>query len=193
MKYVSLDIETTCIAPARPENILMVSMVVEDTSSPQVPVEELPHFTCFVSQPKLTGNPFALGMNAWILDYISGRTKNPPYPIYRCGTDAEYYLQRDWTSEALIFLVQHFGGTRVTVAGKNVAGFDLPFLPGRLRDCFRHRVIDPGALFLDWSSDTMVPDLAVCKQRAGIDTPVAHDAREDAMDVIRLLRTGYVQ
>ena len=34
MKYLSIDIETTCLEPKKPENILMFSGVVEDTDSP---------------------------------------------------------------------------------------------------------------------------------------------------------------
>src|SRR5581483_3412746 len=128
MKYVSLDLETTSLQP-KPDHILMVSMVVEDTSSPIVPVEELPHFTCFVNPGRIQGEAYALGMNGWILDYISGRKKDAPYPVLL----ADYYTAREegkanWEEAASEFLDLHFGKEKITVAGKNVASFDLKFL-----------------------------------------------------------------
>lgn len=182
MKYVALDLETTSLNHD-PDYVLQISMVVEDSSRPEIPVHELPHYTRFINSELIQGQPYALAMNSWILDYLSGRKKNPPYPIVD---------RWHWPTEAIAFLRQHLPETpKMTVAGKNVAGFDLRFLPFEVLDCFRHRVIDVGPLFIDWTSDTLVPDLATCKRRAGVDTPVAHDAREDAMDVIRLLRTTY--
>lgn len=182
MKYLSLDLETTCLQPA-PEHILQISMVVEDSTVPNTPVKDLPHFTCFVKQDRIEGEAYALGMNGWILDIISGRDKRPqPYPIL---------TQAEWLEKALYFLRFHFGGNKVTVAGKNVAGFDIPFLPKELSKTFRHKVLDPGSLYVNWATDDQAPNFEECKKRAGMTGPVAHDAREDAMDVILLLRKFY--
>lgn len=181
MKYLSLDLETTCLQPS-PDHILQLSIVVEDTTKADIPVEELPHFTCFVKQPKIVGEAFALGMNGWILDFISGRVKNAPYPVLE-PTMA-------WR-EARDFIEEHFGTTKVTVAGKNVAGFDIPFLPDEIRKSFRHKVLDPGPMMVNWATDDQVPNFPLCKERAGLEGDVKHDAREDAMDVIRLLRKFY--
>lgn len=181
MKYFSLDLETTCLQPS-PGHILQVSMVVEDTTL-NVPVEQLPHFTCFVKQPRIHGEAYALGMNGWILDYISGRNKETsPYPVVDSLA---------WVDQADNFLFAAFGAERITVAGKNVAGFDIPFLPDQISRKFRHKVLDPGPMMMDWTIDEDVPNFEKCKKRAGITTPVAHDAREDALDVIRCLRTFY--
>ncbi len=194
MKYLSLDLETTCLQAA-PEHILQVSMVVEDTELKGIPVTELPHFTCFVKHDRIEGEAYALGMNGWILDIISGRNKTTqPYPILK-GKSAKKLVETGywdtWTSEALAFLKKQFGDKKITVAGKNVAGFDIPFLPKEVSSLFRHKVLDPGPLLVNWLEDDQVPNFEKCKQRAGIDTPVAHDAREDAMDVIRCLRKFY--
>jgi oligoribonuclease (3'-5' exoribonuclease) len=61
MKYLSLDLETTCLQPS-PKHILQVSMVVEDTDLALVPVTGLPHFTCFVKHDRIEGEAYALGM-----------------------------------------------------------------------------------------------------------------------------------
>jgi len=85
--------------------------------------------------------------------------------------------------------------TYLTCAGKNFAGFDKKFLEllPRWKQVFsiRSRVLDPGILFVDWKNDESVPSLFECKQRAGIEGIVTHNAVEDAMDVVMLLRTKY--
>jgi DNA polymerase III epsilon subunit-like protein len=193
MKYLSLDLETTCLEPS-PDHILQISMIVEDTSRPDIPVQDLPHFTCFIRPDIIRGSAYALGMNGWILDIISGRNKKydptSQYPIYSSkvhftnGEKAEY----TWVHLMMDFLYDHFGSERITVAGKNVAGFDIQFLPPCVKARLKHKVLDPGILFFNPDKDKEVPNLEECKKRAGMDTNVAHDAREDAMDVILILR-----
>lgn len=84
----------------------------------------------------------------------------------------------------------------ITVAGKNFATFDKMFLERlpRWKQVFniRQRIIDPSILFTDWESDESLPSLLQCKQRAGIKGEVTHNAVEDAMDVIKILRTQYI-
>ena len=128
MKYISLDLETTGLDPVE-DQILQISMVVEDTAI-RCPLEELPHFTAFVKHPRISGNTYALGMNGWILDIISGRKTNETgYPILPRYPTAD----GSWDVQAQAFLTEHFGRARITVAGKNVAGFDIPFLPKELQ------------------------------------------------------------
>ena len=85
--------------------------------------------------------------------------------------------------------------TYLNCAGKNFAGFDKKFLEKlpRWKQVFsiRSRVLDPGILFVDWKNDESIPSLDQCKQRAGIDGVVTHNAVEDAMDVVMLLRKCY--
>jgi len=85
--------------------------------------------------------------------------------------------------------------TYLNCAGKNFAGFDKKFLEKlpRWKQVFsiRSRVLDPGILFVDWINDESVPGLDECKKRAGIDGVVTHNAVEDAMDVVMLLRKCY--
>lgn len=83
----------------------------------------------------------------------------------------------------------------ITAAGKNFATFDLKFLERlpRWKQVFkvRQRIIDPSVLFTNWEEDESLPSLSLCKIRANMDGHVAHDAVEDARDIIRLLRTQY--
>jgi oligoribonuclease len=92
-------------------------------------------------------------------------------------------------------LTSNMNKTYLNCAGKNFAGFDKKFLEKlpRWKQVFsiRSRVLDPGILFVDWINDESVPSLDECKKRAGIDGVVTHNAVEDAMDVVMLLRTCY--
>jgi len=179
VKYISLDLETTCLVP-NPNHILMFSFVLEDTDHPEIHVDNLPHCTGFVQYPNITGSAYALSMNSWILDILSGRSKvTSPYYIFS---------PEDFEKATRRFMYEAFDGRSATVAGKNVASFDIPFLPQSIQILFKHRVMDIGMACMDLVRDQKVPDLAECKRRCGINTPVAHDAREDALDVIRCFR-----
>lgn len=83
----------------------------------------------------------------------------------------------------------------ITVAGKNFASFDKIFLEKLPRwkqvIGIRSRIIDPAIFYTDWSVDNAPPGLALCKERAGIEGIVTHNALEDAWDVILLLRKIY--
>ena len=80
-------------------------------------------------------------------------------------------------------------------AGKNFANFDNKFLERlpRWKQCLRARgrTIDPSILFVDWKNDQAIPGLSLCKERAHLDPHVTHNAIDDAMDVVKLLRTQY--
>jgi hypothetical protein len=92
-------------------------------------------------------------------------------------------------------LISNMPKVYLNCAGKNFAGFDKKFLEKlpRWKQVFsiRSRVLDPGILFVDWVNDESIPSLDQCKQRAGIDGAVTHNAVEDAMDVVMLLRQKY--
>jgi DNA polymerase III epsilon subunit-like protein len=106
----------------------------------------------------------------------------------------------------------------ITAAGKNFSTFDLKFLEKlprwkqlvkvRQRITFdlkfleklprwkqlvkvRQRIIDPSVLFTDWFEDESLPSLGQCKERAGFEGTVAHDALEDCKDIVKLLRKKY--
>ena len=42
-----------------------------------------------------------------------------------------------------------------------------------------------------WKNDDAAPGLGLCKERAGIEGIVTHNAIEDAMDVVQLFRKFY--
>lgn len=83
----------------------------------------------------------------------------------------------------------------INCAGKNFGTFDKLFLERLPRwqqvIRIRQRIIDPSILYVDWKKDTEVPGLGKCKERAGYDKVVTHNAVEDAWDVIQLMRKVY--
>lgn len=203
MKYVSLDIETTCLSPREHRNILGISMVVEDTSK-IIPVRELPHFTCVIDQGTFEGSAEALAMNSWILEMITAgrRRQYTKYPVFNTNTSSsvpavrpeqDYAQVGSWVQRAQSFLNKHFEvGKRITVAGKNVAGFDIQFLPPDLQRRFKHRVIDVGSVFVDWTDEQgeVIPSLDSLKAAYTMGA-VSHDMYDDACDVIEILRKSY--
>lgn len=83
----------------------------------------------------------------------------------------------------------------INVAGKNFGTFDKLFLERLPRwkqlIKMRNRILDPAILFVDWNSDEALPGLNLCKERSKIEGEVTHNALEDAMDVVSVLRTKY--
>ena len=183
MKYLSLDLETTCVEKKNPHNIIGISCVVENTDIKDIPVNYLPHFTCLIDQHWWEGNAFALQMNAWLLKKIANKKweDGKPYKILD---------KKEWVPALMAFLDEHFGNERITLAGKNVGTFDLQFLPEVLQSRFRARVLDIGSVFVDWNKDAL-PGMKECMEIAGVSGSVTHDMYQDACDNILVLRSKY--
>lgn len=178
MRYVSLDLETTGLDPVTCQ-VLQIAMVLEDTED-QIPVNHLPRLNLYVRHEKLTGASFALAMNTTILKILSG-TYVSSVPIF--SQDGAVEKIQEWLRDI-------FGKKKITLAGKNVASFDLPFLTamGVPNEIFSHRYLDPGPMFFDPCEDDIPPNLKICLERAGYVGDVSHDALDDARDVIRCIR-----
>jgi len=192
MKYISLDIETTGLNPETCD-VLEVGAYLEDTANP-LPREELPSFHRYVWKENYKGEPFALAMNVNIFKKILDLRKR--------------WLNNESCSEITTFtgMTSCFGSwldknglddrtAKTVLAGKNIAGFDIPFMNTfpAWKDCFKfhHRVIDPGMLYFNPLTDTVPPDLKECKKRAGLPELVTHEALDDAWDVIQLVRAKF--
>ena len=210
MRYASLDLETTRIDPKTPDAILMISIVAENTKALEVPVDQLPHFTAIVfpDTQLITGSLTALAMNQWILVAIEAkRTKmtrddfNKKYrelgilepTLVKAWAAVDNYFFGDLTQvvfNANLFLDQHFGTKdRITLAGKNVMGFDMLFLPPELGKRFRHSAIDPGSVFVDLVNDDRVPDSTEVIKRSGVSGEGTHDALMDARIMVGAIRS----
>lgn len=180
MKYVSIDLETTGLDAACCQ-ILEIGAVMDDLSESFDP-QPREIFHRYIKHPEYHGQPYALAMNQDIL-YILAKGEHPDIS-WACDISAEF-------AEWLYSRGQFRPEIPITVAGKNFAGFDKPFL--RVFPQFtelvklHHRSIDPGTLWMK-PTDTEIPSTRECMRRAGLDGKVAHTAVEDATVVCKLIR-----
>lgn len=204
MEYISIDIETTGLDREN-DQVLEIGAIIENTLNP-LPYEELPKFHAIIKHDRYSGSAFALHMNQRIFKIHADRIllkdedEKIRYDDYHniVKADSVAYEFYYWCSLHLTENKPKDSQTpvKVTVAGKNFAGFDNPFL-SRLPEWnkyfrFHHRTLDPAPLFWNIMEDKTLPDLIKCMDRAGIEDPVVtHDAVQDAWDVIRVLRTKY--
>lgn len=196
MKFISIDIETTGLNPETCQ-ILQIGAVIEDTDN-VLPVEELPRFNCIIEHDCYVGTPTALSMNSGIFKILSGlesKTKDEriaykkEHNIIPAGIVA--------TSFKLWLLSNGFttgegNAIYINAAGKNFASFDklflqnLPYWTSNIK--IRQRILDPAILLTDWKNDETLPNLKTCMERCSIEGDVTHDALQDAIDVVNVLR-----
>lgn len=214
MKYVSIDIETTGINREKCQ-VLSIGAVIEDTNNP-LPIEDLPKFhAAIIGREGLYGEPFALNMNKdlieTIVQYQTASDQDEKNDIVNM-TGMQFYKEEDiviafynWLAQnGMVEGITEYVSSRtnsakkvyLNVAGKNFATFDRVFLEQlprwkQLIDC-RNRILDPAILFVDWTEDEALPGLGLCKERAGYENHISHNALEDAIDVVEILRTKYV-
>jgi oligoribonuclease (3'-5' exoribonuclease) len=183
MKYISLDIETTGL-DSQKDQVLQVAMIVDDLENIK-PISELPYINLYIQHDRYSGNAFALSLNYNILKILS-RYNPGDHFTDSWGRRIDICTLEEASSYMVAFIKTHFQ-KRAIAAGKNVAGFDLTFLPKDVRDMFIHRVIDPGSMYM-LKTDKIPPDTKLCCQRANISDEVTHDAYEDAAQIIELIR-----
>jgi oligoribonuclease len=198
MKYVSIDIETTGL-DSEACQILQIGAVIEDTTDLK-PLDKLPRFMCILEHETYSGQPTALSMNAWILKILSGmeglskddrieyRKTNSIIPAGLAAKQLQMWLMANG------FKMESTGAVKINAAGKNFATFDKLFLqklPG-WGSCIqmRQRIIDPAILCTDWKEDDSLPNLNMCLKRFDLPGEVTHDACQDALDVIRVIRSA---
>jgi hypothetical protein len=189
MRYISLDLEMTGNKPER-HQIIELAAVVEDTKK-LLPLEELPTFRRAVRYAEYIGTAGALALNARLLQELADVEESEEI----CTVEELLPQLRAWLLEQG-FKADKKDRVTVTMAGKNIASFDLLFLrqlPGwgtlvRAEPA----MLDPAAFYLNWRKDSRLPTMSICKARAKFDDhTVAHEAVADALDVIRLLRPFY--
>jgi DNA polymerase III epsilon subunit-like protein len=200
MIYVSIDIETTGL-DRQNDQVLEVGAVIEDTEK-QLYYEEIPKFNAILKYDRLSGSPFALSLNARILEILKNipRKSDEARPDYM--KEHNIINPEDLGLAFFTFLTSNgyeeteHGDVRIITAGKNFASFDRPFLENipNFTEYVKmgHRCIDPVNHYIDFMNDTDLPSLNVCMERAGVEGEVTHKAVEDAWDVVRVLREKYV-
>lgn len=189
-RICSVDLETTGLNP-KTCDIIEFGAVLDDLANPK-PLNELPRFHCYFlphEEGTFRGEPYALSMHPVIFKRIAEREKeeNKKYKFtspMRFGNLFKRFLVDNG------YKLEHDKVT-ITAAGKNFAAFDLRFLEEKTDMLnhvnVRHRIIDPAILYLD-GNDTSLPNMNMCKARMGLVGEVAHNAIDDAFDVIQLIR-----
>jgi oligoribonuclease (3'-5' exoribonuclease) len=181
VKLLVIDLETTGLDPQR-DQVLEAAAVYHDTR------------TCcsaewhrVVWHPRVKGDAAALAMNQELLERIAE------------GYDhGAMVIPNRLVGDLLAFVRQHHDGGPLVPAGKNVAGFDLPFLrryaPGReyANLDLHYRCVDPSMLWIR-PDDDAPPSLSECLRRAGLEPTVTHTALDDARQTLRAILAGLAQ
>lgn len=194
MRYIALDLETSDLMP-HPNNVLTLSMVADIDQA--IPTDELPCLNLLFLHSPHTTSDVALVMNRDIFlarALCSDRSNVQSMfniDIAQCILDT-YKVVDNW-QDAYSLITRFVGESRTKMlAGKNVGAFDLQFLPAPMKKLFGHRILDPGSMYVRYD-DKKVPNQATCLIRAGYDELVTHDAYEDNIQTINLIRNIFTQ
>lgn len=184
-KFVSIDIETTG-SDFETCDVIEIGAVIDDWLEP---LDQPPTFHCYIDRHSFKGQTYALSMHPTIFRRIA--TKEEGF-TYLYPNEATKRLS-EWMRNKGAYEVEDGFTRRANVAGKNFAMFDDRFLKKLDKHHYlryRHRVIDPAMMYWDPFTDSKLPDLKTCMERAGIDGEVAHTALEDAIVVTKLIQRG---
>jgi DNA polymerase III epsilon subunit-like protein len=198
MKYVSINIKTTG-NDFKNNQIIEFSAIIEDTEK-KLPFDKIPKFTKTVLNPEYKFTQMsALLMNIRIFEKIQKLERMTQEQL---EDDLSWVNLNELSIYFTVFLTQNGFNIEkdiITIAGKNVAGFDLQFLKSQCPEMFKSirvndRTIDPAILYIDWNIDTSPPSISEMIERAGVsDTAnfLQHDSLYDCWCVIESLRKFY--
>lgn len=173
---VSVDTETTGLDPACC-SIIQFGACLQNSDGSIKGME----LVIVPESKRLTGDPYALAMNADIIKRIDQYSKSG------AGAFKEWCYPRELVSMFLEFLTSNgWLGEKIQIVGKNFAKLDLQFLNrlGWDRVPQHHRYIDVGSMVMH-AGDTCVPDTSECARRLGYKlTTARHTALEDSIDML---------
>lgn len=216
---ISLDLETTGLDP-RKDDILEVGLVLFD------PLAWPGTFgscrTYRVMWDRLAGDPTALVMNAPLIKRIEEvKTICRKYSIDNpisgrellaldlakdvmikdsvvWERDDAIYVRPEYLIPTIASWFRDLGFERVTLAGKNVASFDMSFLEAHALEYistplkYNRRLLDVGTLWYSPSVDgDVLPNSSAVFKRAGVTHDVTHTALQDALDVAYSIQKFY--
>lgn len=210
MEYLAIDIETTGLRrkwPGEMDSILSIGMAIDDLKDPK-PLPLLPQVEILVdvTQYILQGSIYAFIMHPVLMQQIVDLRKlvnkgSMDHDTHYMPKRSPLFVKPSNVAQVIAGFVDAHNlrkspGHSVTVAGKNVISFDIEFLNNAFdlekELKVKHRALDPAMFYLEPEIDDCLPDLKTCKERAGFeDMEVAHEALNDALDVVRLIRHIY--
>lgn len=169
--YLSIDVETTGVDTKR-VHVLQLSAVYDNGKD----LAELPTFDSVIAWPMIQyGEEYAMNLNKHLIERANKKDR-----VVSLEQARQSFYQ--WLDS-----VQP--GGKITVAGKNVAGFDLPILTNDVNRFFfkrfLRRVLDPGPMFTEEFDH--IPDLGEINKLLGR-KPVSHNSLEDCFDVVHAIR-----
>lgn len=169
--YLSLDIETTGLDTHR-IHVLQLAAVYDNGKA----LEDLPTFNQVIRWPVITyGEEYAMNLNRKLV--AQAFRKENVFSLEEVQQDFDDFLQE----------VQPHG--RITAAGKNAGGFDMPTLRnpvnGFVLSRINHRILDPGSMFTEEFDH--IPHLGELNELLGR-KEVSHDALDDCWDVVHAIR-----
>ena len=178
-----MDTEGTGLDTDR-SDIIEFGAVLDDLKFVK-PIKSLPKFHCYFVLPEYRGEPFALSMHPIIFRRIADREPGYTYvnPMRFGYMFKKFLIDNGFESKN--------DKVTINVAGKNFGSYDLQML-NKHTDLskhvkIRHKLLDPAILYLK-GTDEVLPSLGECKERAGMPNSVAHNAIDDALDVVHLIR-----
>jgi len=218
MKYISIDIETSGLDDANCQ-ILSIAAVIEDTENikpindiPYIHLGLLREnisgsvFAIDMNRDLIkTINQYQTSddEDRAFISHVTGmkfvEEKNVVKELFKffllngVEYDDKNNLYANLKQDVTPVLSGNMSKMYLNAAGKNFGTFDKIFLEKlpHWKQVFkvRSRIIDPTTLCVNWKTDTQLPSLSECKQRVGLHEDVSHNAYEDALDVICVLRS----
>lgn len=192
MIYISIDTETGGLE-WKHNSLLEFGAIIEDTKN-QLPFDQIPKWSVLLSNVdnRYHGSAYALAMHGEIFKELAKKPEDRTEKVI-AAQDLSWAF-RKWLIQHPAF-ADYANNTKpipINVAGKNFGTFDNRFLEENgFYDRIKiiQRLIDPAVLYYNDDVDDSLPNLSVCKQRAGLlETSIVHRTIEDAWDVIQVLR-----
>ena len=169
--YLAIDIETTGLDIQR-SHVLQLAAIYDNGKD----LDDLSTFNQVIRWPVLKyGEEYAMNMNRHLLERAF--KKEHVFELYAVQSNFHNFLKK----------VQPDG--RITAAGKNAQGFDLPILRNDTNNFglsrINRRVLDPGSMFTEEFDH--IPALNELNLFLGRES-VTHDALDDCWDVVYAVR-----
>jgi oligoribonuclease (3'-5' exoribonuclease) len=185
--YVSIDLETTGLS--HDSDILEIAAIFDDGG----PIEELKKFHAIIKYNSFRhAEMYAINMNAKLIEEILKSEQ-------AVSLSMAFKLFEIWLLDIRYSLPQEKDkAPRLTIAGKNAAGFDVPilkqssnYLTGSMNNenitrHFTHRTLDVGSMYFPHFGENVT--LGKINELTGRAANVSHRAMDDAMDVVVAIR-----
>lgn len=176
-KLISVDIETSGL-DYKKCSILSIGAVVINLDTKQK--EE--SFYGVLQHKSFYGEPYALMLNSGLIKEIAEKD------VFSHFEDKLTVIRDEPEKVLASFLEWLEPNKEYSVVGKNFAVFDLRFFEEAYRyNPFNRRILDVGSMYYDVNTDSKIPNLSECLDKAGMNNVVTHNALEDAQQVADLV------